>query len=98
MVFEALKEAYKQDSIFSLISKVDALNLYDALDLEAWQKADSLGKVLIKNMPSPEMCDGCKPGVNYYLANAFHYYASKDLHRIALAEYKRFRKLESKNK
>ena len=97
VVFQALREAYKRDSIFVLISKFDAFNTYDALDLEAYRVADSLGKALIKNMPPPVMCDECKPGNNYYMANTFHYYASRDLHRIALAQYRRYRKLHSKN-
>ena len=85
----SLKESYKSDSIFSLIAKKDAFNPYDGLSLEAINKAKELGASLVKNMPPPVMCDDCKPGMNYYMANALHYYNSRELDSIANAEFKR---------
>ena len=82
--FEALKEAYKSEPlIFQSIEKRDALNPYDGLSLEALQKAQEIGAALIRNLPPPRMCEGCKNGVNYYMASALHYYNSRELEQIA---------------
>lgn len=87
--FSCLREGYKSDSLFNAIEKKDALNPYDGLELEALNLARSLGKTLVKNMQPPSMCDGCKTGMNYYMANALHYYNSKELDSIAHKAYKK---------
>ncbi|MFA6087022.1 hypothetical protein [Mucilaginibacter sp.] len=94
--FASLRESYKNDTIFSLIERKDALNPYDGLSLEALQKAKQLGKDLVKKMPPPAMCDGCTAGMNYYMANALHYYNSRDLDSIAKSEYKKYQRTEIK--
>ena len=86
--FFSLKESYKNDTIFQLIEKKDAFNPYDGLSIEAVNIAKDLGRQLVKKMPPPSMCEGCKNGENYYMANALHYYNSKELDSIAKAQYK----------
>lgn len=90
--FASLKESYQDDSIFKLMEKKDAFNTYDGLSTDAIIKARALGLQLIKNMPPPVMCENCGPGKNYYIANALHYYNSKELNEIAIAEFKKYRK------
>ncbi|MFD1256139.1 hypothetical protein ACFQ3S_04980 [Mucilaginibacter terrae] len=86
--FASLREGYKNDTIFKMIEKKDAFNPYDGLSLKALQKAKQLGKALVNKMPPPAMCEGCTPGMNYYMANALHYYNSKELDSIARIYYK----------
>lgn len=81
--FACLGESYQNDTLFKIIEKKDAFNPYDGLSLEALQKARELAKNLVKNMPPPSMCEGCTPGMNYYMANALHYYNSRELDSIA---------------
>ena len=87
--FTALKDPYSSDSsIFQLIEKKDAFNPYDGLSLKEMQIANELGTSLIKNMPSPSMCENCSDGMNYYMATALHYYNSRELDSIAKKYYK----------
>lgn len=87
--FSALREAYSSDTlIFELIEKRDALNPYDGLSLAEMKQADSIGKTLIKNIPPPKMCEGCKGDMNYYMATSLHYYNSRELDSIARSLYK----------
>lgn len=90
MFFACLKESHPNDTIFNLISKRDAFNPYEGLGLTNSNKAKELGKKIIQNIPPPKMCEGCKDGKNYYMANCLHYYKSKDLDSIANSEYKKF--------
>jgi hypothetical protein len=69
--------------------KKDALNPFDGLTLYEIQKAEELGKQVIKNMPPPAMCEGCTEGMNYYMAVSLHYYNSKELDIIAKNIYRR---------
>lgn len=86
--FSALAEAYKSDTtIFQLIEKKDALNPYDGLSLYETQKAEELGKIFIKNIPPPSMCETCINGRNYFMASSLHYYKSKELDSIARKFY-----------
>lgn len=89
--FSSLRAAYKSDTtIFKLIETKDAFNPFDGLSLSAVMKAKQLGQKLIENMPSkPAMCENCKPGMNYYMATALHYYMSAELNSIAVSEYKK---------
>lgn len=96
--FSALREAYQSDTmILKLIEKKDALNPYDGLSLVEMQKAEEIGKDLIKNMPPPVMCESCTPGMNYYMATSLHYYKSKSLHSKAIKLYKEHLKNDKKN-
>jgi hypothetical protein len=72
-----------------MISKKDAFNPYDGISKQALDKAANVGIRLIRNMPPPIMCEGCTTGMNYYMANALHYYNSYELDSIANAEYKK---------
>ncbi|WP_276359132.1 hypothetical protein [Daejeonella sp. H1SJ63] len=94
--FLILKESYTNDSIIKLIGKEDAFNPYDALSPEAFAKAKILSTAFVKNMPPPLMCEGCKGNQNYYMANALHYYTSRDLDSIAHALYKKYRRSNKK--
>lgn len=87
--FSALEEAYKSDtSIFLLIRKKDAFNPYDDLYGEAREIAIKIGVDLIKKIPPPAMCEGCKGDMNYYMAASLHYYNSRELDSIARKLYK----------
>jgi hypothetical protein len=92
--FTILKESYKNDTIFQLIEKKDAFNPYDNLSPDALDQIKELAKDLIKNMPKPTMCENCKDGENYYMANALHYYSSHELDSIANAAYKKQMRLD----
>lgn len=92
--FAILKEGYKNDTIFRLIEKKDAFNPYDNLSPDALDQIKELAKDLIKNMPKPAMCENCKDGENYYMANALHYYASYELDSIANEAYKKQMRLD----
>ena len=80
--FACLKESYQNDTIFELIEKRDAFNPYDGLSLDDINKTKELAKHLVNNIPKPAMCENCKEGENYYMANSLHYYASRDLDSI----------------
>jgi hypothetical protein len=95
--FSCLKESYKNDSIFKLIEKKDGLNPYDGLSLEDLEKTRYLGINLSTNISKPILCDNCKEGNNYYMANCLHYYISKELDSIAKKAYKNFLKFEKDN-
>ncbi len=82
--FSALEEAYKSDTaIFKLIRKKDAFNPFDGLYGDARVYAQKIGIDLIRKMPLPAMCEGCKGDMNYYMATALHFYKSKELDSIA---------------
>lgn len=87
--FSALEEAYKSDSsIFRLIRNKDAFNPYDGFYGEARNTAREIGINIIKKMPPPAICEGCKDDMNYYMATALHYYKSKELDLLAKKYYK----------
>lgn len=86
-----LKESYQSDTIFKLIEKKDAFVPYDGLGLEAIQQAKKIAINLVKNMPPPSLCENCLNGMNYYMANALHYYRSMQLDLIARKEYKKYK-------
>ena len=89
----SLKEAYKTDTIiFNHIEQKDALNPFDGLTLLEMRKADQIGLVLIHNMPPPAMCEGCKSGMNYFMATLLHYYNSRELDKLTRRLYKEHKK------
>ena len=95
--FAALRESYKSDtSIFKLIEKKDAFNPYDGLPPDAYQKAKSMGIEIIKNIPPPAMCEGCKGDMNYYMAICLKFYESKELDSVARVLYKEQKKSDKK--
>jgi hypothetical protein len=96
--FSALQEAYKSDTtIFISIRKKDALNPFDGLYGEARMYAEKIGIDLIRKMPSPTMCEGCKGDMNYYMATALHFYKSKELDNIAKKMYALQKSNDEKN-
>jgi hypothetical protein len=94
--FTSLEESYKSDTIMKLIQRKDAFNPYDALSLDAINKAKQLGIQLIKNMPPPVMCESCGNEKNYFMATALHYYNSRELDSIAKAEFKKYKAHDKK--
>ncbi len=92
--FTSLRSAYKSDTLFRYLEKKDAFNPFDGLSADAESIADSLGKKLMRNIPPPKMCEGCKGDQNYYMATALHYYKSVELDAIARSEFKKHIKQE----
>ena len=88
LFFASLKEGFNSDSIFTLLKKKDAFNPYDWLSLDELEKAKALGKDLVKKITPHLMCEDWTPGMNYYMANALHYYNSRELDSIARVYYK----------
>ncbi len=84
--FAILMESYKNTAAFDEIKKVDVFNPFDGLPFSIQLKIDSIGKNFVKNMPRPPFCDECKPEQNYYMAQALHFYESRQLDSIAKAE------------
>ncbi|MDP5201336.1 hypothetical protein [Flavobacterium sp. DG2-3] len=92
--FSCLRESYKNDSIFKIIEQRDALNPYDGLSLDDLRRARELGVTLSTNISKPILCENCKEGDNYYMANCLHYYISKELDSIAKKAYRNHLKME----
>ena len=90
--FNSLRESYKSDTIFKLIEKKDAFNPYEGLGPDAINKAKLIAIELVRKMPPPTMCENCTKDMNYYMANALHFYNSKQLDSIAIQEYKKYLK------
>ena len=68
----SLRAAYLSDPrIFELIEKKDAFNPYDGLSLDEMRKADSIGVLFIKQMPSPKMCENCGDGGELFCSIMF---------------------------
>jgi hypothetical protein len=96
--FSSLRESYKNNPIlFKLIEERDALNPYDGLTLVELEMAKNLGIDLVKKIPPPSMCEDCKEGDNYYMANCLHYYASSQLDSLAKEKYKEHLKMKKLN-
>lgn len=92
MFFTILRISYKNDTIFKLIEKEDAFNPYTIeLSVEAREVANITAKNFHAKIPPPSMCDDCED-MNYWMAQALHFYNSKDLNDLAWKEYKKFRK------
>ena len=88
-----IKEAYKRDTtIIKHNEQIDAFNPYDGLTLEEMKMADQIGIDFIQKMPPPAMCEGCLSGMNYFMANALHYYNSRELDITTKQLYKKHKK------
>jgi hypothetical protein len=97
--YECLKEGYKNDSIFKLMSKKDLFNSSEISDFSEMDSARVLGRKIIKNMPPPyiHVDDEDITGMNFISASCLHYYASHELDLIAKAAYKNHVKKEKEN-
>jgi hypothetical protein len=98
--YECLKEGYKNDSIFKLMSKKDLFNTSDGgMTLDDYNSIRILGRKIIKNMPPPyiHIDDEDISGMNFISASCLHYYASRELDSIAKAAYKNHVKMEKEN-
>ncbi|WP_316806081.1 hypothetical protein [Pedobacter agri] len=85
-----LTEAYKGTDALKEISKKDVGNPYDGIySPELFKKIDSIGHDFFKKIPPPELCE-CGKGQNYFMAQALHFYASRELDSVAKIELKNF--------
>ncbi|MEJ2884339.1 hypothetical protein [Pedobacter sp. GR22-6] len=85
-----LRECYKGTDAMKEISKRDAGNPYDGIySLEIFKAIDSIGIDFAKKIPPPSLCPECRPGENYFMAQALHFYRSHELDSIARAELKK---------
>jgi hypothetical protein len=83
--FAILRESYKGTAAFEEISKRDAFNPYDGLPFDSRGKIDSIALAFVRKMPKPAFCDECTKEQNYFMAQALHYYKSKDLDSLVKA-------------
>lgn len=88
--FSILTEAYKGTDALKEISKKDVGNPYDGIySPDFFKKIDSIGVAFYSKIPPPELCE-CEKGQNYFMAQALHFYASRELDSIAKAELTKF--------
>lgn len=86
-----LREAYKSTDAMKEISKIDVGNPYDGISSpELFKKIDSIGVDFYKKIPLAELCSECEKSQNYFMAQALHFYASRELDSIARVELKKF--------
>ncbi|WP_412467340.1 hypothetical protein [Pedobacter sp. KLB.chiD] len=84
-----LSEAYKGTDALKEISKRDVGNPYEGIySPELFKKIDSIGHDFYNKIPPPELCE-CDKGQNYFMAQALHFYASRELDSVARAELKK---------
>lgn len=89
--FSILQESYKGTDAIKEINKRDAGNPYEGIyDPKLFKKIDSIAKEFVKNIPPPALCDECKKDQNYFMAQALHFYVSRELDSIAKVELKKF--------
>ncbi|KQR65354.1 hypothetical protein [Pedobacter sp. Leaf176] len=89
MFLSILREAYKGTNAIKEISKIDVGNPYDGISSpELFKKIDSIAVGFYKKIPPPSVCDECTEEQNYFMAQALHFYASKELDSIARTELK----------
>jgi len=94
--FSILRECYKSTDAMKEIYKKDVGNPYDGIySGKLFDRIDSIGKNFAKKIPPPSLCE-CKPGQNYFMAQALHFYRSKELDSIAKVELERFGMYECK--
>jgi hypothetical protein len=78
--FAILKECYKGTNAIDEINKIDVGNPYDGIyDLKLFIKIDSIGKDFAKKIPPPSLCGECNKNQNYFMAQALHFYSSREL-------------------
>lgn len=96
--YECLKEGYKNDSIFKLMSKKDLFNSSEIYDFSEMDSARVLGRKIINKIPPPyiHLDDKDITGMNFISATCLHYYASKELDSIAKIAYKKHVKMKKK--
>ena len=92
-----LREGFKNDTIFKLMSEKDLLNSYDVIDdFRTIDFARELGKQIIIKMPAPyikiDLGEEYLLKKNFISYNCLNYYASKELDSIANSEYKKMLK------
>jgi hypothetical protein len=88
--FSILQECYKGTDAIKEIQKRDVGNPYDGIyDPILFKKIDSIGKDFAKNIPPPSLCE-CSKEQNYFMAQALHYYRSRELDSIAKVELQKF--------
>ncbi|MFF5380288.1 hypothetical protein [Pedobacter suwonensis] len=86
-----MRESLKGTNAISEISKKDVGNTFEGIySAELFRRIDTIGQNFVKNMPPPVLCDECVKGQNYYIAQALHFYTSRDLDSIAKIELQKF--------
>jgi hypothetical protein len=89
--FSILQESYKGTDAIKEINKKDVGNPYDGIyDPILLKKIDSIGKDFVKKVPPPSLCSECTKGQNYFMAQALHFYRSRELDSVAKVELKKF--------
>jgi hypothetical protein len=98
MFYECIKEGYKNDSIFKLMSKKDLFNSSEFIvNLKNAKNARTLGIKIIKNLP-PAFIKSDDEDIsekNFISASCLHYYASRELDSIAKKAYQKHIKMEN---
>lgn len=89
--YAILRESLKGTDAIREINKKDVGNPFDGIySIELFKKIDTIGQDFVKRMPPPPLCDECTKGQNYYMAQALHFYVSRDLDSIAKTELQKF--------
>ena len=91
--YGCIKEGIGNDSLRIILQKKDLFNPNAEVDFVVNDKARSLGKGIIENMPKPyikiDKGEEDLKNKNFISSNCLKYYASKELDSIAEAEYKK---------
>lgn len=98
--FSCIRQGYKNDTIFKLISKKDLLYRYEPFAYQH-NEIDIIANKIIQNIPRPiyAPCDDCTDKEkdeeykkNYICATCLNYYASRELDSIAKKTYNKYEK------
>lgn len=98
--YACIKEGYKNDSLYKIMSNKDLFNLYDGFELNLIDSARILGKNIIIKIPPPyiKIEDNNMLKKNFISYSCLNYYASRELDSIANEVYKIHLKNEKENK
>lgn len=94
--YSCIREGYKNDSIWLLMSKEDWFNPYDGIDLADIDTAIVIGKKIIQDLPKETYFNSEEffyekdesKHKNYISATCLHYYISRELDSIAKEAFK----------
>ena len=85
-----LIKCYDGTDTMKEIKKRDAGNPYEDFPTGMQGKIDSVASEFVKRIPPAELCDECDNGRNYFMAQALHFYKSRDLDSITKVAFKNF--------
>ncbi|MFA5556036.1 MAG: hypothetical protein WCY06_05840 [Flavobacteriaceae bacterium] len=94
--YSCIREGYKNDSIWFLMSKEDWFNPYDGIDFVDIDTAMIIGKKIIQDLPKETYFNSEEffyekdesKHKNYISATCLHYYTSRELDSIAKEAFK----------